>query len=397
MPLALILGEMEHRGVKINTDRLKEMGTELESRLTEIEKDVYELAGEEFNLNSPKQLGPILFEKLELPVIKRTKTGYSTAADVLEKLEGKHDIIPKITIYRQLRKLLSTYVDGLLKVVDQDTKKIHTRFNQALTQTGRLSSIEPNLQNIPIRMEEGRKIRQAFIPAKEDWVIFAADYSQIELRVLAHIANDEKLIEAFQQDRDIHTQTAQDVFHVEAADVTDDMRSQAKAVNFGIVYGMSDYGLSQNLGITRKEAGQFIDRYFETYPGVKTYMDEIVVEAKQKGYVKTLMNRRRYLPEITSRNFNQRSFAERTAMNTTIQGTAADIIKKAMIDLHEKLVQEKLEARILLQVHDELIIEAPKNEIDQLTEIVPAIMEHTVQLKVPLKVDYAHGGSWFDV
>src|SRR5690625_3565447 len=245
-------------------------------------------------------------------------------------------------MYRQLRKLLSTYVDGLLKVVDQDTKKIHTRFNQALTQTGRLSSIEPNLQNIPIRMEEGRKIRHAFIPSKEDWVIFAADYSQIELRVLAHIAKDNKLIEAFQNDRDIHTQTAQDVFHVEADDVTENMRDQAKAVNFGIVYGMSDYGLSQNLGISRKEAQRFIDRYFESYPGVQTYMEEVVQEAKHKGYVTTLMNRRRYVPEITSRNFNIRSFAERTAMNTPVQGSAADIIKKAMIDLNTNIIDEKL-------------------------------------------------------
>src|SRR5690625_2641270 len=395
MPLALILGEMEHTGVQVDIEQLEKIGTELKERLDVIEKDIYDLAGEEFNINSPKQLGVILFEKLELPIIKKTKTGYSTAADVLEKLEDKHEIISHIGLYRQLRKLQSTYIEGLLKVVDPKSNKIHTRFNQALTQTGRLSSIEPNLQNIPIRLEEGRKIRQAFVPSEKDWVIFAADYSQIELRVLAHIANDEKLIDAFNQDQDIHTATAQEVFHVD--EVTEDMRSQAKAVNFGIVYGMSDYGLSQNLGISRKEAGQFIDRYFETYPGVKTYMDEIVVEAKQKGYVTTLMNRRRYLPEITSRNFNQRSFAERTAMNTPIQGTAADIIKKAMIDLHKKIVEEKLEARILLQVHDELIIEAPKNEIDQLTEIVPAIMEHTVQLKVPLKVDYAHGGSWFDV
>ncbi|HLS59865.1 MAG TPA: DNA polymerase I [Virgibacillus sp.] len=397
MPLALILGEMEHQGVQIDIKRLKEMGIELELRLAEIEKDVYELAGEEFNLNSPQQLGPILFEKLKLPVIKRTKTGYSTAADVLEKLEGKHDIIPKITMYRQLRKLLSTYVDGLLKVVDQDTKKIHTRFNQALTQTGRLSSIEPNLQNIPIRMEEGRKIRHAFIPSKEDWVIFAADYSQIELRVLAHIAKDNKLIEAFQNDRDIHTQTAQDVFHVEADDVTENMRDQAKAVNFGIVYGMSDYGLSQNLGISRKEAQRFIDRYFESYPGVQTYMEEVVQEAKHKGYVTTLMNRRRYVPEITSRNFNIRSFAERTAMNTPVQGSAADIIKKAMIDLHTKIIDEKLQARILLQVHDELIIEAPKEEVEELIKIVPAMMEKTVELVVPLKVDYSYGNSWFEV
>src|SRR5690625_3607465 len=395
MPLAIILAKMEYQGIQVDIERLKNMGKELTERLEQIEKDVYALAGEEFNLNSPRQLGPILFEKLELPVIRKTKTGYSTAADVLEKLKDEHEIIPHILLYRQLKKLDSTYIKGLLKVVHKDTNKIHTRFNQALTQTGRLSSIEPNLQNIPIRLEEGRKIRQAFVPSEEDWVIFAADYSQIELRVLAHIANDEKLIEAFNDDLDIHTATAQDVFHVD--DVTEDMRSQAKAVNFGIVYGMSDYGLSQNLGITRKEAGQFIDRYFESYPGVKTYMEEIVQEAKQKGYVTTLMNRRRYLPEITSRNFNQRSFAERTAMNTTIQGTATDIIKKAMIDLHAKLVEEKLEARILLQVHDELIIETPKDEIEQLSEIVPAIMESTVQLKVPLKVDYANGNSWFDV
>ncbi|SET44458.1 DNA polymerase I [Oceanobacillus limi] len=396
MPLAIILGEMEHTGVLVNTDRLEKMRIELKERLDELEKDIYEIAGEAFNLNSPKQLGPILFEKLKLPVIKKTKTGYSTAADVLEKLEHEHEIIPKILLYRQLGKLQSTYIEGLLKVVDKKTSKIHTRFNQALTQTGRLSSIDPNLQNIPIRLEEGRKIRQAFVPVKEDWLMFAADYSQIELRVLAHIANDEKLITAFQNDIDIHTQTAMDVFHVEREQVTDNMRRQAKAVNFGIVYGISDYGLSQNLGISRKEAKQFIDRYFESYPGVKQYMDDIVQEAKHKGFVTTLMNRRRYLPDITSRNFNVRSFAERTAMNTPIQGTAADIIKKAMLDLHEKLLEEKLQARILLQVHDELIIEAPKEELSALQEVVPEMMENTVDLKVPLKVDYAYGTSWFD-
>jgi len=396
MPLALILGEMEHTGVQVDVTRLEEMGSELRSRLETIEKDVYELAGETFNLNSPKQLGPILFEKLGLRVIKKTKTGYSTAADVLEQLEGEHEIIPKILLYRQLGKLQSTYIEGLLKVVDNNTNKIHTRFNQALTQTGRLSSIEPNLQNIPIRLEEGRKIRQAFIPTKKDWIMFAADYSQIELRVLAHIAKDEKLVSAFKENVDIHTQTAMDVFHVDRAAITDDMRRQAKAVNFGIVYGISDYGLSQNLGITRKEAKKFIERYFASYPGVQTYMEEIVQDAKQQGYVTTLMNRRRYLPEITSRNFNTRSFAERTAMNTPIQGSAADIIKKAMIDLHARLQAEKLEARMLLQVHDELIIEAPQTELDQLKEIVPAVMEDTVDLIVPLKVDYEFGDSWFD-
>ncbi len=396
MPLALILGEMEHQGVLVNKSRLEEMGVDLKERLDTLVHEIYELAGEEFNINSPKQLGPILFETLGLPVIKKTKTGYSTAADVLEQLEHEHEIIPKILLYRQLGKLQSTYIEGLLKVVDPKTSKIHTRFNQALTQTGRLSSVDPNLQNIPIRLEEGRKIRRAFVPAKEDWVMFAADYSQIELRVLAHIANDDKLVDAFNHDMDIHTRTAMDVFHVEKEEVTSNMRRQAKAVNFGIVYGISDYGLSQNLGITRKEAKQFIDRYFVSFPGVKDYMKEIVQIAKQQGYVTTLMNRRRYLPEITSRNFNRRSFAERTAMNTPIQGSAADIIKQAMIDLDKKIKEEKLKARILLQVHDELILEAPKTELDQLIDIVPATMENTVKLTVPLKVDYEYGDSWFD-
>lgn len=396
MPLALILAEMEHTGVLVDVPRLEEMGTELKRRLEEIEKEIYELAGEEFNINSPKQLGPILFEKLGLRIIKKTKTGYSTAADVLEQLEHDHEIIPKILLYRQLGKLQSTYIEGLLKVVDKESSKIHTRYNQALTQTGRLSSIEPNLQNIPIRIEEGRKIRHAFVPSEKDWILFAADYSQIELRVLAHIAKDEKLIAAFKSGQDIHTQTAMDVFHVKEEEVTSNMRRQAKAVNFGIVYGISDFGLSQNLGITRKEAKQFIERYFESYPGVKAYMDDIVQEAKHKGYVTTLMNRRRYLPEITSRNFNLRSFAERTAMNTPIQGTAADIIKKAMIDLREKLKDENMQARMLLQVHDELILEAPKEELEKLKEIVPAMMENTVELSVPLKAEYAFGESWYD-
>ena|SRR5690625_54535 len=396
MPLAIILAKMEYQGIQVDIERLKNMGKELTERLEQIEKDVYALAGEEFNLNSPRQLGPILFEKLELPVIRKTKTGYSTAADVLEKLKDEHEIIPHILLYRQLKKLDSTYIKGLLKVVHKDTNKIHTRFNQALTQTGRLSSIEPNLQNIPIRLEEGRKIREAFIPSEEDWVIFAADYSQIELRVLAHIAEDERLIDAFLHDLDIHSETAKDVFHVEREAVTNEMREQAKAVNFGIIYGISDYGLSQNLGITRKEAKSFIDRYLETYPGVKKYMEDIVQEAKYKGYVTTLMNRRRYLPEITSRNFNMRSFAERTAMNTPIQGSAADIIKKAMIDLQLALEEKNFEARILLQVHDELILEVPKDEIDELKEVVTDVMENTVELAVPLKVDYTYGESWFD-
>lgn len=396
MPLSLILGDVEHTGIKVDTGRLEKTRVELKERLDQIEMDVYELAGEKFNMNSPKQLGPILFEKLKLPVIKKTKTGYSTAADVLEQLQDEHEIIPKLLLYRQLSKLQSTYIEGLLKVVDKDTKKIHTRYNQALAQTGRLSSVDPNLQNIPIRLEEGRKIRQAFIPSEEGWIMFAADYSQIELRVLAHIAEDEKLIDAFRNNLDIHTQTAMDVFHVDRDEITSNMRRQAKAVNFGIVYGISDFGLSQSLGIPRKEAKKFIDRYLESYPGVKTYMSTSIQDAKHQGFVTTLMNRRRYLPEINSRNFNQRSFAERTAMNTPIQGSAADIIKKAMIDLYEKLKDEKLQARILLQVHDELILEAPKEELDKLKEIVPEIMETTVSLTVPLKVDYEFGDSWFD-
>lgn len=396
LPLASILAEMEYQGVKVDIDRLKQMGEDLTARLDTMEKNIHELAGETFNINSPKQLAVILFENLELPVIRKTKTGYSTAADVLEKLRPEHEIIPELLLYRQLKKLHSTYIEGLLKVVHEPSQKIHTRFNQALTQTGRLSSTDPNLQNIPIRLEEGRKIRQAFVPSEEDWMMFAADYSQIELRVLAHISGDEKLISAFREDKDIHTQTAMDVFHVTENEVDDNMRRQAKAVNFGIVYGISDYGLSENLQIPRKEAKEFIEKYFSIYPGVKKYMDDIVQEAKHDGYVSTIMKRRRYLPELSSRNFNQRSFAERTAMNTPIQGSAADIIKQAMIDLHQRLKAENLEARMLMQVHDELILEAPASEIGTLKQIVPQVMEKTVALDVPLKVEPTYGKSWFD-
>ncbi len=396
LPLALILAEMEITGVKVDENRLKEMGAELAGRLKDIEAKIYELAGEPFNINSPKQLGVILFEKLNLPIIKKTKTGYSTSADVLEKLESKHSIVREILHYRQLGKLQSTYIEGLLKVIHDD-HKVHTKFNQALTQTGRLSSTDPNLQNIPIRLEEGKKIRQAFVPSEEGWVIFAADYSQIELRVLAHIAGDENLIDAFNSDMDIHTRTAMDVFHVDDADqVTSNMRRQAKAVNFGIVYGISDYGLSQSLGITRKEAGVFIDRYLESFPGVQQYMKDIVEEAKENGYVTTLLQRRRYIPEINNRNFNVRGFAERTAMNTPIQGSAADIIKLAMIRMNARLKKENLQTRMLLQVHDELIFEAPPEELDILKKIVPEEMENAIELAVPLKVDYSFGNTWYD-
>ncbi|KHF41041.1 DNA polymerase I [Halalkalibacter okhensis] len=396
MPLSIILGRMETTGVKVDKQQLEHMGENLNERLQELEQTIHELAGGAFNINSPKQLGEVLFEKLGLPPIKKTKTGYSTSADVLEKLAEDHEIVQYILHYRQLGKLNSTYIEGLLKVTKDETNKIHTRYNQALTQTGRLSSTDPNLQNIPIRLEEGRKIRKAFIPSESGWKIVAADYSQIELRVLAHISGDEKLIEAFQSDMDIHTKTAMDVFHVSEEEVTSNMRRSAKAVNFGIVYGISDFGLSQSLGITRKEAGQFIDRYLASYPKVKEYMDHTIEEAREKGYVTTLLQRRRYLADITSRNFNKRSFAERTAMNTPIQGSAADIIKRAMVDMAERLVQENLQSRMLLQVHDELIFEVPENEMEIMMKLVPEVMEQTVSLDVPLKADVSYGETWYD-
>lgn len=395
LPLAKILGRMESTGVKTDLETLSMIGAELSVKLAKLESDIYDIAGEKFNINSPKQLGVILFDKIGLTPIKKTKTGYSTAADVLEKLESEHEIIAHILNYRQLGKLNSTYIEGLSKEIHEDGK-IHTRFQQALTTTGRLSSINPNLQNIPVRLEEGRKIRAAFVPSEPGWYLFAADYSQIELRVLAHMSQDEKLIEAFREGADIHTRTAMDVFGVNEDAVSSDMRRAAKAVNFGIVYGISDYGLSQNLNITRKEAATFIDTYLANFPGVKQYMDDIVTDAKMKGYVSTLLKRRRYLPEITSSNFNLRSFAERTAMNTPIQGSAADIIKKAMIDMAARLESEGMQTRMLLQVHDELIFEAPENEIEKLKEIVPEVMESAIALDVPLKVDWAFGLSWYE-
>ncbi|QPQ29670.1 DNA polymerase I [Lysinibacillus sp. JNUCC 51] len=396
LPLASILGEMESEGITVNRATLEKMGQELNDKLVVIEQEIYTEAGEAFNINSPKQLGVILFDKLGLPVIKKTKTGYSTAADVLEKLKPEHAIIEHILLYRQLGKLQSTYIEGLLKEIHKEDGKVHTRFQQALTATGRLSSTDPNLQNIPIRLEEGRKIRQAFVPSNEDWILFSADYSQIELRVLAHMSKDKNLVDAFREGMDVHTRTAMDVFHVSEDEVDSNMRRAAKAVNFGIVYGISDYGLSQNLDITRKEAATFIEKYFASFPGVKQYMDDIVQDAKFNGYVTTILNRRRYLPDITSSNFNIRSFAERTAMNTPIQGSAADIIKKAMIDMDARLKKENMQAKILLQVHDELIFEAPKEEIALLEKIVPEVMENAIELSVPLKVDFNYGATWYE-
>ncbi|KAF1298669.1 DNA polymerase I [Enterococcus sp. JM4C] len=396
LPLSMILAEMEITGITVDPTRLHTMKGEFSTKLQEIETKIYAEAGEEFNLNSPKQLGVILFEKMGLPVIKKTKTGYSTAVDVLEQLREQAPIVDDILVYRQISKIQSTYVEGLLKVIQSDNK-VHTRYVQTLTQTGRLSSVDPNLQNIPIRLEEGRKIRQAFVPRDKNWLMYSSDYSQIELRVLAHISNDEHLKEAFIEGQDIHSSTAMRVFGIEKAeDVTPNMRRQAKAVNFGIVYGISDYGLSQNLGITRKEAQQYIDTYFEKYPGVKKYMEDVVVEAKDKGFVETLYNRRRYLPDINSRNFNIRSFAERTAINTPIQGSAADILKIAMIDLAKRLKEEELEATMLLQVHDELVFEVPEHELETLDKLVKEVMENAVALHVPIITDSSWGKTWYE-
>ena len=372
------------------------MGEQFESRLKEIEQTIYEFAGEEFNINSPKQLAVILFEKMKLPVIKKTKTGYSTAVDVLEKLANQSPMVESLLEYRQLKKLTTTYIDGLQAYILEDGK-IHTRFVQNLTQTGRLSSQDPNLQNIPIRTEEGRQVRSAFLPSRPDWKILSSDYSQIELRVLAHMANDVHMIEAFKNNIDIHTNTAMRVFGIQnPEDVTSSMRRQAKAVNFGIVYGISDYGLSQNLNIPRKQAKEFIDRYLEEFKGVKEYMENIVAEARQKDYVETLFHRRRYLPEIHASNFNIRSFAERTAMNSPIQGTAADILKVAMIELDREMQERKFQAKLLLQVHDELIFEVPEEEVESLQSLVEEVMENAVSLSVPLKADSNIGNNWYE-
>ncbi|MEG0629188.1 MAG: DNA polymerase I, partial [Enterococcus sp.] len=392
---AEVLAKMEITGIAVSQNTLEEIGAENEEKLASLTREIYDLVGEEFNINSPKQLGVILFEKMQLPVIKKTKTGYSTAVDVLEQLREQAPIVEHILDYRQLAKIQSTYVEGLLKVIQSDNK-IHTRYIQTLTQTGRLSSVDPNLQNIPIRLEEGRKIRQAFVPRAENWLIYSSDYSQIELRVLAHISGDEHLKQAFRDGMDIHTSTAMRVFNVSEAEVTPNMRRNAKAVNFGIVYGISDYGLSQNLGITRKAAQEYIDTYFENYPDVKRYMEESVREAKDKGYAATLYNRRRYLPDINARNFNLRSFAERTAINTPIQGSAADILKLAMIEMAKRLEAEKLQATMLLQVHDELVFEVPESELEQLDQLVKEVMENTVQLDVPLLTDSNWGKTWYE-
>jgi DNA polymerase-1 len=396
LPLANVLAAMEQKGIQVDVEGLKQYGVELAAQLDKIMKSIYEAAGGEFNINSTKQLGEILFEKLNLPAYKKTKTGYSTDAEVLERLEPYHPVISHILNYRSLAKLQSTYVEGLLKEIRPETGKVHTYYRQTIAATGRLSSQFPNLQNIPIRLEEGRKIRKVFVPSQPGWSILTADYSQIELRVLAHISQDKNLMEAFLNDMDIHTKTAMDVFGVPESAVDSNMRRQAKAVNFGIVYGISDYGLSQNLNISRKDAASFIEQYFVVFQGVRRFMDDIVLKARKDGYVTTLLQRRRYLPEISASNFNLRSFAERTAMNTPIQGTAADVIKLAMVQMDARMKRDGLASRMLLQVHDELVFEVPENEIEVMRTTVKEVMEGALKLDVPLKVDVDTGSNWYE-
>lgn len=398
LPLANVLAKMEIEGIAVNQDSLQEMAEQNKVVIEELTQEIYEMAGEVFNINSPKQLGVILFEKMQLPLhlTKKTKTGYSTAVDVLERLAPIAPIVAKILDYRQITKLQSTYVIGLQDYIMADGR-IHTRYLQDLTQTGRLSSVDPNLQNIPIRLEQGRLIRKAFTPSHDDAVLLSSDYSQIELRVLAHISGDEHLIAAFKEGADIHTSTAMRVFDIEKPeDVTANDRRNAKAVNFGIVYGISDFGLSNNLGIPRKQAKAYIDTYFERYPGIKAYMERVVREAKDKGYVETLFKRRRQLPDINSRQFNVRSFAERTAINSPIQGSAADILKIAMINLDQALVAGGFETKMLLQVHDEIVLEVPNHELAAVKALVKETMESAVSLAVPLRVDESAGKSWYE-
>ncbi|MCZ9661157.1 DNA polymerase I, partial [Lactobacillus jensenii] len=396
MPVANVLAKMEITGLKTDASTLVQLGNDFGQRLTELEADIYLEAGERFNINSPKQLGQILFEKLELPPIKKTKTGYSTSVEVLEQLKDQSPIVQKVLDYRQIAKIQSTYVKGLLDVIQPDGR-VHTRYQQTLTATGRLSSVDPNLQNIPVRLEEGKKIRKAFIPSNKDGYIFSCDYSQVELRVLAHVSGDENMQEAFKTGYDIHAHTAMKIFHLDSPDeVTPNMRRHAKAVNFGIVYGISDYGLSKNLGISRKQAKEFIDNYFEQYPKIKDYMDKEINFAREKGYVETIMHRRRYLPDIHAKNFNVRSFAERTAINSPIQGGAADIIKIAMINMQKKLDELNLKSKMLIQVHDELIFDVPADELETIKKVVPEVMQNAVHLDVPLVADSNWGHDWYE-
>lgn len=394
MPLIYSLYHMEKEGVKVERAELEEYGNRLKVRIVDLEQEIYRDTGKEFNINSPKQLGEILFEDMKMPGGKKTKTGYSTAADVLDKLAPDYPVVQKILDYRQLTKLNSTYAEGLAAYIGEDGR-IHGRFNQTITATGRISSTEPNLQNIPVRMELGREIRKVFVP-KEGCVFVDADYSQIELRILAHMSGDERLIEAYRSAQDIHAITASEVFHVPLAEVTPLQRRNAKAVNFGIVYGISAFGLSEDLSISRKEAVEYINKYFETYPGVKIFLDDLVRQGKEQGYVTTLYGRRRPIPELKSANFMQRQFGERVAMNSPIQGSAADIMKIAMIAVDRELRARNLKSRIVLQIHDELLIETAEDEIGAVKEILTDKMKHAADLKVSLEVEAEVGRSWFD-
>ena len=391
IPLTYVLGDMEYDGVVVDKDILDEMGNEIKIKLEILSKDIYNLAGTSFNISSPQQLGEVLFERLNLPHGKKGKTGYSTAVDVLNKLVNKHPIIEKILEYRMLNKLYTTYVEGLINTIKNG--KIHTIYTQTLTRTGRLSSIEPNLQNIPIRTEYGRLIRKAFVPS-EDSVIVSGDYSQIELRILAHMANVPALIDAFNNDFDIHSKTASDIFKTDV--VTKEMRRIAKAVNFGIIYGISSFGLSENLNISTKEAKQFIDEYLKTYPGIKEYMDNTIKNAYECGYAKTLFNRKRIIDELKNTNYMIRQSGERMALNTPIQGTSADIIKKAMVLIHQKLKENNLKSKLIIQVHDELVFDCLKEEQEQVIKIMKDVMENVIKLKVPLKIDIEYGNNWYE-
>lgn len=395
LPLVTVLAHLEINGFLVDDNQLKKFADKLGEKIDALTNEIYMLAGEEFNINSPKQLGVILFEKLELKPVKKTKTGYATNADVLEKLRDKHPIVNFIMEYRQLAKLKSTYCDGLTAVVNPNTHRIHSVFTQTVTVTGRLSSTEPNLQNIPTRTELGREIRKMFV-AKDGYVLVDADYSQIELRVLAHIANDETMINAFRNNEDIHAVTASQVLGIPLEDVTKEQRSSAKAVNFGIVYGIGEFSLAQDLHISVKEAKAYIESYLEKYHGVRNYMESIKEQAKKDGYVKTMLNRIRYIPELKSPNYNIRQFGERVALNTPIQGTAADIIKLAMVRVDNRLINEGLKSKLILQVHDELIVEAHKDEVDKVKQILSEEMQGAMELNVPLKVDMSTGHSWYD-
>ena len=395
MPLVEVLGSMEFYGIKVDKDTLNELGFEFKNSIKKLEDEIYDIAGEKFNINSPKQLGVILFEKLGLKVIKKTKTGYSTNIEVLEKLKNDSPIIDKIIEYRQIAKLNSTYVEGLFSIINELDGRIHSSFNQTITTTGRISSTEPNLQNIPVKLDMGRNIRKVFV-SKENCVLVDADYSQVELRVLAHMSNDKTMIEAFKNNEDIHTKTASQIFNTSMSDVTQKQRSEAKAINFGIVYGKTDFGLSDDLGIPLKQAKEYIDSYFNKYNNIKTFMDEVLIFAQNEGYVKTILNRRRYIPEINSNNFMVKNASKRAAMNAPIQGSAADIIKIAMVNVYKKLKEENLKSRLILQVHDELIVESFIDEIDIVKNIVKNEMENAFDMVVNLDVDLNIGKFWYE-